>query len=728
MGEQHSRFESLVMSVRSAELKKMAQRWGGSYQSRKEECLALILAGLRDPKRVREVVTRLPDLDRTALGLVRLAGGHIEAKALTAGLRASGVALPKGRNSYDRNDNMLARRLIEAGMILSTYADNPTYVGEYGGAILVSDERLLAKVEPPPYVPLTITQTAPPPIVLARRPAAVGMELSAVLRAIEALGGLLLTKAGDVRAGDLRKFNRAMKWPEDVLIIDGLRFPRPVVALTTAIAAGGMLQRQFDRLAVGDHHSLTSRPYAEQVGDLLRGFLHLYKWQEDGEAEDYSTYDLRYPAMRMALIVALAALPDTPGAFFAIDDLSAALFERVGEHVSLGYGPHPLYVFNKTPAEVRKAEEDWRAKLHADWLTRERPWIERALTSWLFFLGLVEIGMAHDVPVSVRLSDLGRTLLRGASDREALSPRPSSTAWVVQPDFEVVVYLDHATPVQVAFVERHAERVQAESHVARYRLTRDSVHRGLEGGTSPEQLIEILRDGMSAAVPQNVQATLREWAAQRERITLRQRASLLEFPDGTLRDRALQGAIAGTPLGERFVLVSGTRLELPHVQLDYARPLPRCLTVTEEGLLKLTKPTPDLLIQSQLDRWAERVDDKTWRLTAGSVVAAIRAGGAIDILLALLRERLSRPLPALLEVALRAWAGKAPAVALATVTALRCPQPEVFRAITGSQLLAPYLRGALAPDVLLVDSERLAALRERLAWAGLSVSETLDMT
>jgi hypothetical protein len=59
MGEQHSLFESLVTSVRSAELKKMAQRWGGSYQSRKEECLALILAGLRDPERVREVVVYL---------------------------------------------------------------------------------------------------------------------------------------------------------------------------------------------------------------------------------------------------------------------------------------------------------------------------------------------------------------------------------------------------------------------------------------------------------------------------------------------------------------------------------------------------------------------------------------------------------------------------------------------------------------------------------------------
>jgi hypothetical protein len=92
-------------------------------------------------------------------------------------------------------------------------------------------------------------------------------------------------------------------------------------------------------------------------------------------------------------------------------------------------------------------------------------------------------------------------------------------------------------------------------------------------------------------------------------------------------------------------------------------------------------------------------------------------------LLTLLREHLINRLPPLLGVALRAWAGKAPAVGLASVTVLRCPQPDVFAAIAGSPTLTPFLRGTLAPDVLLVDPQQLTALRERLDWAGLSVSE-----
>jgi len=187
----------------------------------------------------------------------------------------------------------------------------------------------------------------------------------------------------------------------------------------------------------------------------------------------------------------------------------------------------------------------------------------------------------------------------------------------------------------------------------------------------------------------------------------------------------LAGVLRGTALGDRFVLLAGESLAMPHVHLDYARPLPPCLSAAEDGLVTLVKQSPDLLIRPQLDRWSERAGDTTWRLTEQSVAAAVKAGGSIERLLALLRERQTHALPPVLEVALRAWAGRRPPVALAAVTVLRCTQPQVFAAIAGSPMLAPYLRGALAPDTLLVETARLAELRERLAWAGLAVSDEL---
>ncbi len=126
----------------------------------------------------------------------------------------------------------------------------------------------------------------------------------------------------------------------------------------------------------------------------------------------------------------------------------------------------------------------------------------------------------------------------------------------MQPDFEVIVYLDQAAPTQIAFVERHAERVQAQAHIARYRLTRDSVYRGLGRGSTLEELLANLRAGAAQDLPQNVTATISEWAARRERIELHRQAQLLEFATPAARQRALADGLAGTAVGERFVLLA----------------------------------------------------------------------------------------------------------------------------------------------------------------------------
>lgn len=724
--QHHNSYESLIARLRSAELKKIAQRWGGSNQTRKDENLALILAGLRDPERVREMVARLPDMDRLALGRLREAGGRIDGGALMAGLRMSGVEMPRSRTWHDRTDRQLLRSLIERGTILRLTDSDPTYIDDYSHPILTADARLLAAVTLPQIAPLQLAAAAAPTAVLARRPATVGMELAGIYQAIDTLGGLQLTKAGDLRANETRRLARALKWPEDALVTDGQRLLQPVAALTAALAKSPTLEQVGDRVMVRDPAALASRSYAQQVADLLRGFLSTTKWREDGDEHNYAVYDARYPAMRTALVVALTALPAGDGPFFAIDDLSTAIFDRVGEHLSLSFRPHAPYFFDRSPAVVSQAEAEWRTKLRADWQKLERPWIERALTSWVFFLGLIELGLEGDRPVSLRLSDLGRAVLRG-EDGDQGDAQPSDAAWVVQPDFEVLVYLDHATPAQVAFVEGHAERAQVQAHIARYRFTRDSVQRGLQSGTTLDQLLATLDAGASAALPQNVQTTLREWAAQHQRITLRRSGSVLEFPSAAARDVALQAGLAGTAVGERFILVEGSASELPYSRIDYAHALPACLSANEDGTLRLSRKAPDLLLRPQLGRWAEPVDDTSWRLTADSVARAIRAGGTITGLLAWLRERLIHPPLPLLVLVLRSWAGKPPAVDLAAVVVLRCKHAESFAAIAGSALLAPYLRGVLAPDLLLVDSAQLPALRERLAWAGLAISDTLEV-
>src|SRR5262249_48503878 len=151
------------------------------------------------------------------------------------------------------------------------------------------------------------------------------------------------------------------------------------------------------------------------------------------------------------------------------------------------------------------------------------------------------------------------------------------------------------------------------------------------------------------------------------------------------------------------------------------------LVALEDGRIKQVAAATDLLLQPQLDRWAEPTAPGEWELTAASIARAVKAKASIDELFELLRARLTRPLPPLLGVALRAWAGDHPQAELAHITVLRCTRPAVFAAIASSPSCTPYLRATLAPDLLLVDERYVKPLKEQLIWAGLDVTDVLEL-
>jgi hypothetical protein len=75
------RFDNLLPSIRSDDLKSMVRMWGGKSQLRKDECIAAICNGLRDPQQIQAALARLEGYEQLALALVRWMGGQIEAGA-----------------------------------------------------------------------------------------------------------------------------------------------------------------------------------------------------------------------------------------------------------------------------------------------------------------------------------------------------------------------------------------------------------------------------------------------------------------------------------------------------------------------------------------------------------------------------------------------------------------------------------------------------------------------
>ena len=733
MTEIELRFDDYLPYVNSDELKAIVKLWGGRGSERKSDSIEIIRTGLNAPQRVRWAIEKLTPFEHTALTLLGWMGGIAPAAALAIGLRASGVALPKSRGWVSNPATELIEPLIKRGLLLTDDERSPgSYYDSYGTSrvMVFSDQRLLEQAGPLKLAPLALAPAPDPPTSLYRRPPTVVMEILGVLQAIEKIGGLQLTKAGAVRASDTRKLAKALGWKGDTIDVDGLSFPNPAAVLPSALYQAGLLRDAGDRLVLtGSAEQFARQSYSDQIGGLFQGFIRAQDWREWSANDWYDAHDTRYSQARLALAIVLAALPADSQAFVAIDDLDQALFNRIGEHFSLSFLTHAPYPYNKTPDQIKHEQEAWRVKIRQGWLGRERQWLQAAFTTWLYYLGIVELGMIDKPASSVRLTELGRALLHPELATMLDTPAQSGAgAWLVQPDFEVLVYLDRATAEQIAFMERHAERVQAQQHIARYRLTREAIYQGLESGSALDELLERLRGGAAAELPQNVLATIREWAGQREKITLRRAASLLEFKDPAARQAACASGLAGTPMAERFLLLAEPRANyLADAQVDYTLPPPASLVALEDGRIKQVPAAADLLLQPQLDRWADRVEAGAWQLTAASVARAVQAKAPIDELFDLLRVRLTRPLPPLLGVALRAWAGDHPKAELARITVLRCTRPVVFAAIASSPACTPYLRGTLAPDLLLVDDRYVKPLKEQLAWAGLDVADVLEL-
>ncbi|MFZ6030778.1 MAG: helicase-associated domain-containing protein [Chloroflexota bacterium] len=734
MNEFRFRFDDYFDYVNANEVKALARLWGGRSNASKAEAIRVIQEGFREPVKIRGAVEALAPWERAALAILRQLGGMARYDTLGVGLIATGVPLPQNPVS----PHELISALFKRGLLMSDHPYSPAYFSEYSSHRVWSDIRLINEAGSIPVQTLELPILATPEHTLSRRPAVVALDLLGILQAVDQLGGLQLTKNGSIRATEIRKLRKTLRWAETGIELDGFTMLDPTTAWVYALARSNLMAQHDERLDLRQSVvSFADYPIPKQVAIFLYGLINALPWLEIPLPNPWFDSDGNYRAAgRLALTIGLMALPTDGRPFYSLDDFDEAFYSRIGAHFSLdGSSNRPYYLrYESNP----QAEAKWRAQRRAAWLKLERQWIEAALTGWLYFLGIVELACEGEHVIGLRLTELGRNVLH-----PELAPLPvtaetstviasNNPPWIVQPNFDIVVYLDQATPAQLAFLEQHAERQQAHQHTAHYLLTRQSIYRGLESGSSLEHLLNTIRAGSSSEIPQNVVIEIREWAALRERISVYRRASLLEFPSSKELQAALRKGWKGTEIAGRYLLLN-TPAQLADqmygaTRIDYSLPLPKCLQASEKGQIQIKSKNPDLMIVAQLDRWAERTSDKSWQLTPSSIHQALSSSQKADQLIRLLSERLSHNLPRLLELAVRSWSGLIDYdVELAQVTVLHCANPFVFEAISTSKTFKPYFKGLIFPDILLIDNTQLEAFKKELDWLQLQVSEDLTV-
>lgn len=664
------RVESMLERMAAPQLIRMAARYAPGDDARQmQKARQAIEKALGNSRKLDALVSGLTPLERFLMDEVRRSPHGVDGWALIASAQARGlkpaqkaaqVELYRHFRPASFEGAELLWPLMADGLLIPMTLPNPFMESygrnlEVGSPLLSADERLLSRLpEPTERPPLRLTLPPVPESRTAHQSAAqppapqlVLLKMLEVLRALNREGGLALTKGGGYNRNAFKRLQK--------------RLPAlPDAEFWLEVCQGGNLLEEHNdtlRPTPASERLAKSDPY-----DLLTRLGKLYV-SLGSSHESAGQMVAHLGPLRSSLIALLGQLPPT-----TLAGLSAALETCTPDILRL--------------PSLRGQGVQWRV------------WLGEALSGPLRQLGLVA------------LSGEGKQQVVTSALLNVPAAAPSGPAWVVQPNFELVVYPAQLNAEGMELLAA-AEALRFDDHSASYRLSRESVYTALENGLSLESLLAGLEKYSAAPLPPGVRSTLQGWAARRERLVLHSGVTLLEFPTLEARDLYQQKS-GGTAIGHTLLLPgAGQKPPVGLPVLKYDGPPRKSLRVEQGGLLS-TDGELDFLGRNLLSQHAQAVQGG-YRLRVGQPLSA----GAVREL----EARVQGTLPPLLRLQLARWSGAEPAPALGHATLLQHPQAA---ALLEHPALSGLLDGLLAPGLLLVRAGQQSALERELTTLGLT--------
>jgi hypothetical protein len=308
----------------------------------------------------------------------------------------------------------------------------------------------------------------------------------------------------------------------------------------------------------------------------------------------------------------------------------------------------------------------------------------------------------------------------GAPELNAADLPPTAPFLTVQPNHEILAYLDAADARRVCTLARFARRSSATGgRVETFSLSRESVYTALEAGMTVGEIEAFLTEHSKTALPANVLRTLQEWSGKRESLVLKIGVTVAFVADGTSLE-----------LGSHARVLSDTSAVLPKMSakiaarnfagwsvLDHHGELPRVWQVDELGELRTSGN--DLVSRHRLTCLADRAADD-WLVSEKSVLRARKQGFTADQMLEWLTEHLSHETPALLATAIRNWMGRT-SIFAGKVQLLQITRAEARDAILHSTAFQPLLAAHIPPDWFILHDEKVAEAKQLLKRLGFRV-------
>jgi hypothetical protein len=425
---------------------------------------------------------------------------------------------------------------------------------------------------------------------------------------------------------------------------------------------------------------------------------------------------------RELLVWALCGVAHAPSCWLDLETFLRDLWQRTREtEINFYWGRYtwdPAFEMGKKREQYHAGDE----RMLAFWLADEAVWAANALMVTLPTLGLVERGQTagNHVRPCFRLTELGRVVF-GAPEVEA-APKSGETRFLtVQPNLEVVAYLDSADARQVCTLSRFAASAsRADSPVQTFELRRDSLYRALESGMTLKEVRAFLAEHGKTGLPANVERMLSEWAGRRESLVLRTKTVLALGPlDSQTRGRALNNNVFLLPSSTAKIVALGFS---GWTILDHEGEPERTWTTDELGSVVPDSRTS--ISQLRLARIADRTTTG-WQITAQSVGRARQGGMTTEQILAWLGDHVKGGVPPLLEVAVRNWTSRQ-GVQLRQVQMLRILQPQAQQALLHSPTFRPFLAGHIPREWFLIHDDHLSEVRRLLETLGFAIAESMD--
>jgi hypothetical protein len=727
----------------SMELKRAARFWAGKEAGSftKEKCIAALTRSMADGGTARRVLAGLTEKERQVLGIFARYGPTVSGGLLTAEVYSRGIIPPPPKNHASDHYYQAYRNwsshdpvpgLRERFVLVGDYYDS--YYSSYnrhGYPQLTLHPALAQVVGPAPPVAWRASRPCAEAVSTARRSSAqVGLDLWRVAEVLRSMGTWQTVK-GDSPA----KATRA-RLHKEVGLRDAERDP---MSPPDAESFYYELLHRMDLLKIGDERSWIheealerhlQQPPAVQARHWVRAWLPMPLWQDGiGVVPDRdSNYDsVRIEPSRLAqarelLVWALCGVAHAPSCWLDLETFLRDLWQATREtEINFYWGSYswdPEFEMSKKRDQYPAGEE----RMLAFWLATEAAWAANALMVTLATLGLVERGQTtgNDVRPCFRLTELGRVVF-GAPEVEAAPKSGEARFLTVQPNLEVVAYLDSAEARQVCTLSRFAANAsRADSPVQTFELRRASLYRALESGMTLEEVRAFLTEHGKTELPANVERMLSEWAGRRESLVLRTKTVLALGPlDSQTRARALNDNVFLLPASTAQVASLGFS---GWTILDHEGEPERAWTTDELGSVAPHSRTS--ISQLRLARIADRTTTG-WQITAQSVGRARLGGMTTEQILRWLGDHVKGGVPPLLEVAVRNWTSRQ-GVQLRQVQMLRITQPNAQQALLHSPTFRPHLAGHIPPEWFLIYDDHLSEVRRLLERLGFAIAESLD--